>query len=138
MKRHHVRKGLLLLFGLLFIAFGVSAFFGVPGAHDASHHTIGHNLTHILAGVVVLSMALGGNSGTRRWFCFVFGAIYFAIGLFGMFSVRDSLRLVPGVLEFHLEDDWVQMGTGLLFIVIGLLKKVPEKDEKSFPPAWAT
>ena len=112
---------------MLFIAFGIGAFLGVPGGHDASHHTIGHNITHIVAGLLVLNIALAGTSGTRRHFCFLFGAIYFAIGVFGLFSVRDSLRLIPGVIEFHLEDDWVQLATGLLFIALGLLKKAPER-----------
>src|SRR4051812_24489386 len=135
MKRHHVRKALLVLFGALFIAFGVGAFFGVPGRHDASHHTIGHNLTHIIAGIAVLAVALAGTSDSRRWFCFAFGAMYLVIGFFGMFSVRDSLRIIPGMIEFHLEDDWVQIGTGLLFIVLGLLKKVPERSRRE---VWAT
>jgi hypothetical protein len=127
MKRHHVRKGVLVLFGALFIAFGIGAFFGVPGGHDASHHTIGHNFTHIIAGIAVLWVAFAGDSATRRWFCFAFGAFYLAIGFLGMFSVRDSLRLVPGVVEFHLEDEWVQIGTGVLFAALGLLRKVPER-----------
>lgn len=130
MKRRHIRKALLVLFGVLFIAFGVGAFFGVPGGHDASHHTIGHNLTHIIAGVAVLWVAWAGNSGTRRWFCFAFGAVYLAIGLLGAFTVRDNLRVIPGVMEFHLEDHWVQIGTGLLFMVLGLLKKVPKGGER--------
>ncbi len=117
---------LLLIFGALFIAFGIGAFLGVPGGHDASHHRLGHNITHIVAGLLVLNIALVGNSGTRRSFCFIFGLIYLAIGLFGVFSVRDSLRIIPGVIEFHLEDEWVQLATGMLFIVLGLLKKVPE------------
>ena len=127
MKRHW-RKTLLIVFGALFIAFGVGAFFGVPGGHEASHHTIGHNITHIVAGIVVLNIALAGTSEARRRFCFVFGAIYLAIGMFGLFSVRDSLRIFPGVIEFHLEDDWVQVATGLLFVSLGLYKKpVPEE-----------
>ena len=98
--------------------------------HDASHHTIGHNLTHLIAGGVVLWVAWAGTSGTRRWFCFAFGAAYLAIGFFGFFSVRDALRLIPGILEFHLEDHWVQIGTGLLFVVLGLLKKLPDRNEQ--------
>jgi hypothetical protein len=125
MRRHHIRKGLLVLFGVLFIAFGISAFFGVPGAHDSDHHTIGHNLTHIVAGLLILDVALVGSAATRRGFCFIFGAVYLLIGVFGVFSVRDSLRIVPGLVEFHLEDNWIQMLTGCLFIVLGLLKKVP-------------
>ena len=120
----------------MFIAFGVGAFFGVPGGHDASHHTIGHNLTHIIAGIAILEVALMGSSGTRRSFCFAFGAIYLAVGLFGVFSVRDSLRLVPGVIEFHLDDDWVQIATGLLFLGVGLLKKVPARPRRNH--GWAT
>ncbi len=138
MRRHHIRKLLLLLFGALFIAFGIGAFMGVPGGHDSSHHSIGHNLTHIVAGILIIGIALVGNSGTRQWFCFAFGAAYLAVGVFGMFSVRDSLRLVPGLIEFHLEDDWVQMGTGLLFIVLGLLKRVPARKDYSMPPTWRT
>jgi hypothetical protein len=126
MKGHHLRKTLLILFGMLFIAFGIGAFFGVPGGHDGSHHTVGHNLTHIIAGLLLLDIALVGSAATRRSFCFLFGLIYLAIGLFGVFSVRDSLRIVPGLIEFHLEDEWIQFTTGFLFIVVGLLKKVPE------------
>ena len=138
-KRHHIRKVLLIVFGALFIAFGIGAFFGVPGGHEASHHTVGHNLTHILAGLAVLAVALAGNSRGRRWFCFAFGAAYLAIGIFGAFTVHDSLRLIPGVLEFHLEDDWVQIATGVLFLALGLLKRVPESpNEELSPSAWAT
>jgi hypothetical protein len=131
MMRHHWRKGLLVLFGVLFILFGIGAFVGVPGGHDTSHHTIGHNLTHIIAGVAVLAVAFSGRSQTRRWFCFAFGAAYLAIGFFGVFSVRDSLRMVPGLIEFHLEDDWVQIGTGLLFAALGFFKPVPETRVRS-------
>jgi hypothetical protein len=123
MKRHHIRKALLILFGVLFIAFGVSAFFGVPGGHEASHHTIGHNLTHIIAGLIMLDIALVGTAGSRRGFCFAFGAMYLLIGLFGIFSEQDSLRIIPGLIEFHLEDNWVQIATGLLFFALGLLRK---------------
>lgn len=123
MKRHHIRKALLILFGVLFIAFGISAFFGVPGAHDSGHHTAGHNLTHIIAGLLILDIALVGSAATRRGFCFAFGAVYLLIGTFGVFTVQDSLRLVPGLIEFHLEDDWVQIATGLLFIALGFLRK---------------
>ena len=125
MMRHHLHKTLLVLFGVLFIAFGVGAFLGVPGGHDGSHHSVGHNLTHIIAGILVLDVALVGSPATRRSFCFLLGAIYMGIGLLGAFSIRDSLRIVPGLIEFHLEDEWIQIATGLLFIVIGLLKKVP-------------
>ena len=135
MKGHHVRKGLLLLFGTLFLGFGVGAFFGVPGGHDASHHTIGHNFTHLIAGAAVLWVAWAGSSGGRRWFCFAFGAVYLAIGLLGAFSVRDNLRIIPGLLEFHLEDHWVQAGTGLLFMALGLLKKVPDVRHRRMQPA---
>jgi hypothetical protein len=127
MKRQHVRRTLLILFGALFILFGIGAFVGVPGSHDAGHHRLAHNLTHIIAGVMIVYVALVGGSGTRRSFCFAFGAVYLAIGLFGVFSTLDSLRIVPGLIEFHLEDDWIQMVTGALFIVLGLLKKVPSR-----------
>jgi hypothetical protein len=115
----------------------MGAFFGVPGGHDASHHTIGHNLTHIIAGVSVLYVALDGSSRRRRSFCFLFGAVYLAIGLFGVFSVRDSLRLLPGVIEFHLEDDWVQICAGLLFTALGFLKKVPLDSREHAFATWS-
>jgi hypothetical protein len=127
MTRHHVRQTLLVVLGALFIAFGLGAFLGVPGGHDASHHSVGHNLTHIIAGLAILEVALMGNSASRRSFCFAFGAVYVAIGLLGVFTERDSLRLVPGVVEFHLEDAWVQIATGLLFLALGLFKRVPAR-----------
>lgn len=125
--KHHVRKSVLIAFGFLFIAFGIGAFFGIPGGHGADHHTVGHNLTHIIAGVTVLYFAFIGQSGTRRSFCFIFGAIYLLIGVVGVYSTSDSLRVIPGLIEFHLEDSWVQIATGLLFLGLGLLKKVPSR-----------
>jgi ABC-type transport system involved in multi-copper enzyme maturation permease subunit len=122
MRRRHFRKALLVVCGILFVAFGVGAFFGLPGGHDASHHTIGHNMTHILAGLVVLAVAWAGSASVRRWFSFAFGAVYIAIGIFGFYSALDSLRILPGLIEFHLEDTWILIGTGMLFTFLGLLR----------------
>jgi hypothetical protein len=122
MTRRHLRKGVLIVFGVLFIAFGIGAFLGIPGGHDTSHHTIGHNLTHILAGFGILAVALTGRSATRKRFCFAFGTVYLLIGLCGVFTDKDSLRIIPGVVEFHLDDAWVQIATGLLFVALGMLK----------------
>jgi hypothetical protein len=125
MKRRRIRKFLLFVFGALFVAFGVLAFLGWTRGHDASHHTIGHNVTHVIAGLTVLAVAWAGGSVVHRRFCIGFGAFYMAIGALGFFSSRDSLRVIPGLIEFHLEDQWVQIGTGILFLALSLLKSKP-------------
>jgi hypothetical protein len=129
-----VRKWTLVVFGALFIAFGIGAFAGVPGGHDAAHHTVGHNLTHIFAGVACLALAFAGESVARRRFCFAFGAVYLLAGMVGVYSVQDNLRIIPGVIEFHLEDSWIQLATAALFFGLGLLKTSPDKHRR----AWAT
>jgi hypothetical protein len=128
MKTHHVRRSILFLFGFLFIAFGVGAFFGVPGGHDAGHHRIGHNVTHLFAGAVTLWVAFAGTSASRCRFCLAFGLAYLCLGLSGVFSEQENLRLIPGLLEFHLEDYWVQLTTAVLFLALSLFRPVPEGD----------
>ena len=84
------------------------------------------------------SIQQGGNESTIKerknaWTVGIAGGLIdgtymrFADELAKVLDDGDNLRILPGVLEFHLEDDWVQVGTGLLFIALGLLKRVPEK-----------
>lgn len=123
---------MLLVCGALFVAFGIGAFFGVPGGHDAQHHTAGHNLTHILIGLACISVAWIGESTARRRFCFGVGGLYLLAGIAGVYSTQDNLRIIPGLLEFHLEDSWIHIATGLLFIGLGLLRNRIGKPRQAF------
>lgn len=89
-------------------------------------------MTHILAGLACISVAWIGESAARRRFCFSLGALYLVAGFVGVYSVKDNLRIIPGILEFHLEDSWIQIATGLLFVGLGLLRNRVGKPRQAF------
>ena len=124
------RKGVLVAAGVLYVVFGVLAFFNVPGGHDEHHHSFAHNLTHIVLGLVLLGVTLWTRPAARRSLCLVFAAGYFAIGLLGIVAGQHAtLAIVPGVIEFHAGDYGVHLATGLFFLALGGLKRSDRRME---------
>lgn len=118
------RKTLLVIAGILYVIFGILAFFDIPGGHDEHHHTVAHNLTHIVLGSVLIGLTLLSPSTVRQRACFVFAAAYFVISVLGVVAGKHAtLPILPGVIEFHAGDYGVHLGTGLFFLVLGLLKR---------------
>ena len=118
------RKTLLIVAGVLYVLFGILAFFDIPGGHGEHHHTLAHNLTHIILGGVLLVVTLRVPPAARRRRCFGFAAAYVVIGFFGLAMGRQAtLALVPGIIEFHAGDYAVHLATALFFLVLGLLRR---------------
>ena len=118
------RKTLLVVAGILYLVFGVLAFFDFPGGHDAHHHTFAHNLTHLLLGAVLVVMTLALRPISRQWLCFLFAAGYLVIGTYGaMVGRHGSLVILPGIIEFHAGDYFVHFATALVFLALGLFKR---------------
>src|SRR3712207_3669452 len=96
------RKLLLVAAGLLYVLFGILAFFDIPGGHDEHHHTFAHNLTHIILGFVLLGTALRWPARTRQRICYVFAGAYALIGMIGATLGKSAtLAILPGIVEFH-------------------------------------
>ena len=127
------RKTLLVISGILYLAFGILAFFDIPGGHDQHHHTFAHNLTHLILGLVLLGITLKTRPATRQKLCFVVASLYFVIGLLGIVSgSHASLQIIPGIVEFHAGDYAVHLATGLFFLALGCFKR---SDRRPPPPA---
>ena len=96
------RKTLLIIAGVLYVIFGILAFFNIPGGHEAEHHTFADNLTHIILGVTLLLITLLCPAPARQILCFAFAMLYCVIGLYGTFQGKSAMfKIVPGLVEFH-------------------------------------
>ena len=106
-------KAICKLLGVVFLLVGLLGFISpkLLGMHLSGIH----NIIHLISAALALYFGFAASPSAARAFSLIFGAIYLLIGFFGVFSVRDSMRLVPGLIEFHLEDEWIQIATGLLF-----------------------
>jgi hypothetical protein len=119
------RKSLLILAGILYVLFGVLAFFDIPGGHEEHHHTFAHNLTHIVLGIILLGLTFAFPPLWRRSLCFVVAGSYFVIGACGALLGHNhaTLPIIRGLIEFHSEDYMVHIATGFFFLILGLLKR---------------
>ena len=128
------RKTILVAAGLLYVLFGLLAFFDIPGGHGDHHHTLAHNLTHITIGVALLVVTLRSRPTIRQGLCFAFAAAYAVIALTGMLAGKDgTLPIFPGLIEFHAGDYGVHFATGLFFLALGFLKRSDRRGRAPSP-----
>jgi heme A synthase len=124
------RKAILIVAGVLYVVFGILAFFDIPGGHEEHHHSFAHNLTHIILGLILLFVTTKTNPRVRKVLCFFFTSAYCLIGLFGAgMSKTATLKIVPGIVEFHAGDYGVHLATAFFFFVIAGFKR-SDKAEK--------
>lgn len=117
------RKTILVIAGMLYVLFGILAFFDLPGGHDDHHHTFAHNLTHIVLGLILFGVALGSRPAVRQKLCLVFAFGYFIISFLGaVIGPHATLVIVPNLIEFHAGDYTVHLATGLFFAALSLFK----------------
>ena len=118
------RKTVLIAAGILYVVFGLLAFFDIPGGHGEHHHTFAHNFTHIALGAMLLVITLRSRPAVRQGLCLAFATGYALIGLIGALVGHDAtLPIIPGIIEFHAGDYGVHFATGLFFLALGLLKR---------------
>ena len=118
------RKTLLVIAGVLYVAFGILAFFDIPGGHEAHHHTHAHNLTHIILGVTLLVITLRFPAPVRQVLCFAFAMVYCLIGIYGTFMGKHAtFKIMPGVVEFHAGDYTVHLATADFFFALTVMRR---------------
>ena len=118
------RKTILVVASALYVVFGVLAFFDIPGGHDEHHHTLAHNLTHIVLGLVLFAVAVRSQPVIRQKLCLAFAIGYFIISFLGVIIEKDAtLVVIPRLIEFHAGDYSVHLATGLFFAALSILKR---------------
>jgi cytochrome bd-type quinol oxidase subunit 2 len=122
------RKTVLVAVSLLYVLFGILAFFNIPGGHDEHHHSFAHNLTHIILGLVLFGVTVRFPPAVRQKLCVAFAFAYFIISFLGaIIGKQATLVIIPGLVEFHAGDYTVHLATGLLFAALGLLKRSDQR-----------
>ena len=114
----------MVVAGVLYLIFGILAFFNIPGGHDEHHHTFAHNLTHIILGLILFCVAMFSRPTVRQKLCVAFAIGYFIISFLGAIIGRHAtVVVIPGLMEFHAGDYTVHLATGLFFAALCLLKR---------------
>ena len=122
------RKTVLVVASILYVVFGILAFFNIPGGHDEHHHTFAHNLTHIILGLVLFGVAVRSRPIIRQKLCVGFAIGYFIISFVGAIVAKHAmLIIIPRLIEFHAGDYTVHLSTGLFFAGLCLFKRSDER-----------
>jgi hypothetical protein len=121
--------------GLVLLVVGLVGF-AAPGFLGA-HLSVVHNLVHVASGAVALGFGVKGTREGARTFCFVFGAVYGALGVLGFAlggpgtsaagHVSDDARLwrpIPGHLELGTTDHVIHVVVGLAFVAAALATRI--------------
>jgi hypothetical protein len=124
-ERQIMAKTVCKILGVVFLLVGIAGFFA-PTLLGA-HLTPPHNLVHIVSGVIALYFGFAGSLGGAKGFCLVFGIVYLALGLLGMFvfgdPAMDRMWHVVGILSLAKVDHLIHVLLGLIFLAGGLFTK---------------
>ena len=91
-----------------------------------AHLTPPHNLVHIVSGVIAIYFGFSGSLSGAKSFCLVFGVVYLALGILGLFVFGDPAMdrmWRVGPLELARIDHLIHVLLGLAFLAGGLLTK---------------
>jgi len=115
-------KTLTGVLGVVFVLVGILPFLGglgLVGNEQFFHTNVGHDLVHILTGVIYLIMVttLVTTENTKR-VLIVFGIIYLLIAVLGFIVVGASSGNVSGLLGLGLVE--VNQADNFLHVVLAL------------------
>ena len=118
----------MVVASILYVVFGILAFFNIPGGHDEHHHSFAHNLTHIVLGLVLFGGTVRSRPAVRQKLCVTFAIGYFIISFLGaIIGQHATLVIIPRLIEFHAGDYTVHIATGLLFAALSILRRSDER-----------
>ena len=117
-------KTIAMIMGVIFILVGLVGFV----SHDflGTHLSTTHNLIHLVSGAVSLYLGLKGSLSAARLFCFVFGAVYLLLGVFGFLlgaGAERMLTVIPDALMFGTMDHIVHVLIGAIYLIGGALTR---------------
>jgi hypothetical protein len=109
-------RGLAVLFGLIFIGFGILGFLPKTSSSDMFfgifYDNPIHNVIHLLVGVIALWAAFTSAKASKLYFL-IFGLIYLAVGILGFFYGESKIL---GMLVNNMADAWLHIILGVLFL----------------------
>lgn len=121
-------KKLTLVLGAVFILVGLLGFIANPlvGAGALFETDLGHNLVHLLAGVLLIWAGLKSEhiAGLALQ---VLGAVYLIVALIG-FAVVDATGMgsILGLIHINTADNWLHVVLGVVLLGAGFLLKKPD------------
>ena len=120
-------KTIATLMGVVFLLVGLAGFV-MPNLLGA-HLSPAHNVIHLVSGAISLYLGLKGTLSGAKTFGFVFGAVYFLLGVAG-FALGSSsgehasmLAVIPGVLELGQMDHIIHLVIGAVYFVGAIMTK---------------
>ena len=117
-------KTIATLVGIVFILVGIIGFF----SHDllGAHLTKGHNIIHLVSGVISLYLGLKGSLHAAKMFCLIFGAVYLLLGVVGFLlgtGADKIFTLIENRLFFGTMDHIIHIAIGAIYLIGALLTK---------------
>jgi hypothetical protein len=116
-------KRIATILGAVFVLVGIAGFFHADllGAHLNTTH----NLIHLISGAASLYFGLSGTASGARQFCWLFGAVYGLLGVFGFFMGQGEGRILtlPGDLLLGTPDHLIHILLGIAFVASAAMSK---------------
>ena len=116
-------KTVCKLLGVAFLIVGICGFFAPHLL--GTHLTPPHNVVHLVSGAIALYFGFAGSLSGAKNFCLIFGIVYLALGILGMFvfgAGADKMWHV-GPLTLAQMDHFLHVLLGVIFLAGGLLTK---------------
>ena len=109
-------KRFTMVLGLILLVVGVAGMATGGGPHDLMFFGVnaGHNLVHVVSGVLALIAGLSGQRAAVM-FCLAFGVIYGAVAVLGFFGVAAVMSL----LHLNLADDVLHLAIAAACLWVG-------------------
>jgi uncharacterized protein DUF4383 len=114
------------VFGAVFVLVGLSGFFVTGGHHVAGQDggkllglfqvNVVHNLVHLAVGAVMIGAAIAGMRAAKA-VNLLFGVVYLAVFVFGLFAVGNSLNF----LALNGADNGLHLALGAVLTACALL-----------------
>ena len=116
-------KRIATILGAVFVLVGIVGFFQ-PHLLGA-HLNTSHNLIHLISGAASLYFGRAGTESGARMFCWLFGAVYGLLGVFGFLMGAGEARTLslPGDLVLGTADHLIHILLGIAFVASAAISK---------------
>jgi len=117
-------KTIATLVGIVFILVGIIGFFSMNLM--GAHLTKGHNIIHLVTGVVSLYIGLKGSLSAAKTFGLIFGLVYLGLGVVGFLlgtGTDKMFTLIENRLFFGTMDHIIHIAIGAIYLIGALLTK---------------
>jgi len=114
-------KNVAMIFGWIFIVFGILGFIPNPfiGAGSFLSFDIVGNILHIVLGVIAIAMAKNGEDGSVSYLKWA-GILLAILAIIGFFQIGSSgTGTLLGIMEINGIVNWFYIILAIIFIAVG-------------------